>query len=197
MTSSARLVCAVDPGLAHVGWGLVGRYGAKLDLVDSGHIATPPDVELNDRLRTIWRQLAVVCREYRPALLGIEDQAGVSVGARMSAKRQVEAAQKGRSVKAFGFSANNDPIFEVCGIAKSVAWSYSVPVVMYTAGQAKIAVCGRGKGRAEKREVIQAIRAYFPGVERDGHVLGEHEADAIAGAIHVERVTLLAARRTG
>jgi Holliday junction resolvasome RuvABC endonuclease subunit len=187
----------MDPGLAHVGVAVVGRYGAKLDLIDSCHIETPPDMELNDRLRLIWRRLAVCCRDYRPSVLAIEDQAGVSVGARMSAKRQVEAAAKGRTIKAFGFSANNDPIFEVCGVAKAVAFGYGIPVVMYTAGQAKIAVCGKGKGRAEKREVIAAVRYYFKGIERDGHLLGEHEADAIAGAIYVERVTMLQARRAG
>lgn len=194
MTNPARVVAAVDPGLAHVGYGLVGRYGAKLDLVESGYISTPADWDLNDRLKKIWRELATVCRDFKPSVVAIEDQAGPSVGARMSAKRQLEAAQKGRTVKAFGFSANNDPIFEVCGIVKAVAWAYGIPVMMYTAAQAKIAVCGRGKGRAEKQEVIAAIRHYFPGLERDGQKLGEHEADAIAGAIYCERVTMLGAK---
>jgi crossover junction endodeoxyribonuclease RuvC len=192
VTNPARVCMAVDPGLAHVGYGLVGRYGAKLDLVDSGHIPTPPDWDLNDRLRKIWRDLATVCRDVRPTLMGVENQAPASIGARMQG---LKAAAKGE--KAGGFSANNDPVFEVVGIAKAVAFSYGIPVLLYSPQQAKIAVCGPGSGRATKQQVMQACRVYFPGIERDGHRLGEHEADAIAGAIYVERVTLLQSRRAG
>jgi Holliday junction resolvasome RuvABC endonuclease subunit len=205
--SDPRVIAALDPGLTNVGLGLVARYGAKLDLVESQHIHSPaaekldtPEAkrdDLNRRLKKIWRDIALVCRDYRPVLFGIEDQQGVRVGARMNAKRQIEAAREGRSIKSFGMSAEADYVAEVVGIVKAVAFSYGVPVMMYTAQQAKIAVCGRGHGHAEKREVIQAVRHYFPGIERDGHVLKEHEADAIAGAIYCERITMLQARRAG
>jgi Holliday junction resolvasome RuvABC endonuclease subunit len=200
--STPRLVAAIDPGLAHVGLGLVARYGSKLDLVDSKHIATEPRgnldsadakrIDLTRRLREIWHGLALFCREYRPSILGIEDQAPAAVGARM---RGLKAAADGE--KSGGFNSNNDPVFEVVGIAKAVAFSYGIPVLLYVPEHAKIAVCGPGKGKATKREVITACRIYFPGIERDGHRLGEHEADAIAGAIYVERVTLLQSRRAG
>jgi crossover junction endodeoxyribonuclease RuvC len=180
--SNSRQVCAIDPGLAHVGWGLVGRFGPKLELVDSGHIETKPDEELTVRLRRIWLGLATVCRDYRPA----------SVGARVMGLKAAARGEKGG-----GFGANNDPVFEVVGVAKAVAFSYGIPVMLYSPQQAKIAVCGKGSGSAKKAQVMQACRVYFPGIERDGHRLGEHEADAIAGAIYCERVTLLAARRAG
>lgn len=191
MTGPAHVCMAVDPGLAHVGYGLVGRYGAKLDLVESGHISTPADWELTDRLKKIWRDLAVVCRGSRPTLMGIENQAPAAIGARMMG---LKAAAKGE--KAGGFNHNNDPVFEVVGIAKAVAFSYGIPVMLYSPQQAKIAVCGKGSGSAKKAQIIDAIRrCYFQGIENDGQVLGEHEADAIAGAIYCERVTYLTARR--
>ncbi len=192
MTTSARIICACDPGIAHVGWGLVGRFGAKLDLIDSGHIETKPDEELTARLRRIWVGLATVCRDYRPALFGIEDQAPAAVGARVMGLKAAARGEKGG-----GFGANNDPVFEVVGVAKAVAFSYGIPVMLYAPKQAKIAVCGKGAGSAKKPQVMAACRVYFPGIERDGHRLGEHEADAIAGAIYCERVTLLASRRAG
>lgn len=205
--SDPRIIAALDPGLTNVGLGLVARYGAKLDLVESQHIHAPaadnletPEAkreDMNRRLKKIWRDVALVCREYRPALFGIEDQQGVRVGARMNQKRQIEAARKGQTIKAFGMSADADYVAEVVGLAKAVAFSYGIPVLMYSPQQAKIAVCGRGHGHAEKSEVIKAVRLYFPGIESNGQVLREHEADAIAGAIYCERVTLLAARRAG
>lgn len=188
-----RLVLSVDPGLTHVGYGCVGRYGgaAKLELVESGHITTSADEELTDRLRRIWRELAMVVRDLRPVLIGVENQSGAAIGAR---QRGLDAARRGE--KGGGFNASNDHVFEVVGIAKAVAFSYGVPVMLHSPQQAKIAVCGRGKGRAQKSEVLQAItRVYFPGIEHDGKRLSEHEADAIAGAIYCERVTYLTSRR--
>jgi Holliday junction resolvasome RuvABC endonuclease subunit len=195
-----RVIAALDPGLTHVGLGIVGRYGAKLDLVWSQHIKAEANVgletpeakriDLNRRLKKIWREVAMAMRDYRPSLLGIEDQAPATIGARMQG---LKAAALGE--KAGGFSANNDPVFEVVGIAKACAFAYGIPVLLYTPQQAKIAVCGKGNGNASKGDVIKAIRYYFPGIEADGQVLREHEADAIAGAIYCERVTLLDARR--
>lgn len=198
MTNTARIVMAVDPGIAHVGVGLVARYGARLDLVDSTHIDTPPDEDADDRERRIWVKLATIAKEYRPALVGYEDQRGVNVGARMNAKRAVEAARRGIDGPTLGFGANNDLVFEVVGIAKAVCWSYGAQLYRYTAQQAKKAVAGNG--RAEKTAVRSAIRHYFPGYERLAErEIDLNEADAIAGAIYCERVTYLSGRvrRTG
>jgi Holliday junction resolvasome RuvABC endonuclease subunit len=169
----------------------VGRPRARFELIDSGHIATKPDADLNDRLRVIWQAFAKLCRDYRPSLVGVENQAGAAIGARMQG---LKAAAKGE--KAGGFSANNDPVFEVVGVIKAAAFAYNIPVMLYAPQQAKIAVLGRGSGNAKKHEVVAAIRSIFRGaIETDGRVLGEHEADAIAGAIYCERVTMLGARR--
>lgn len=185
-----RIVLCADPGLAHVGYGLVGRYSGKFELVDSGHIETKAEQELTDRLRKIWLGFAKLCRDYRPALVGVEDQAGASIGARMMG---LKAAAKGE--KAGGFNHSNDAVFEVVGAIKAAAFSYGIPVMVYSPKQAKIAVLGAGKGNAKKHEVIGAVRAIFRGVvERDGRTLGEHEADAIAGAIYCERATFLGER---
>lgn len=181
---------AVDPGLAHMGYACVGRYGARLDLAESGHVSTPADWELGDRLRKIWRELATLCRDFRPALFGIENQSNAAIGARAM---QLKAAAKGE--KAGGFNAFNDAVFEVVGIAKAVAFSYGIPVMLYSPQQAKIAVCGKGSGSAKKPQVMAAVRHYFPGLERDGQKLDEHQADAIAGAIYVERMLFMEARR--
>lgn len=187
-----NLTLAADPGVAHVGFGLVGRFGAsaKFELVDYGQISTKADADLNDRVRVIWRAFATLCRDYRPCTVAIENQAGAAIGARMMG---LKAAAKGE--KGGGFNFSNDAVFEVVGAIKAAAFAYGIPVMLYAPQQAKIAVLGRGKGNAKKHEVIAAVRAIFRGVvEVDGKMLTEHSADAIAGAIHVERVTMLAGR---
>lgn len=186
--SEPTVIASVDPGLAHVGWAVGARYGAKLDLIESGYIETEPSEDLDLRLRTIWVGLAKPFKAYRPAVVGVENQSPASVGKRVM---QLKAARSGE--KAGGWNASNDQVFEVVGIAKAVAWSFGARVVLFTPERAKIAACGPGKGRATKSEVINAIRrCYFPGIEiSTGRPLVEHEADAIAGFIHVEREVFL------
>lgn len=174
-----RIVLAADPGIRHVGFGVVGRRASKFELVDHGEISTKSDADLNDRLRVIWQAVARLCRDYRPALLGVENQAGAIIGAR----------QRGEQ------NAFNDQVLEVVGAIKAAAFSYAIPVMLYSPQQAKIAVLGHGNGNAKKAAVMGAVRAIFKGaIEQDGQPLGEHEADAIAGAVYCERVTYLSAR---
>ncbi len=189
MNDPERVIGFVDPGLTHVGWAVVARYAAKLDLVDSGHIETDPQWELDDRLRRIWRMLVEPFREYRPSVIGYEDQLGPVIGAQ---EKQLRAARTG-SKKGF-FNAHNHHVFETVGIVKAIAFGYRARVERVASQTLKIAVLGKGNGHAEKSEVIKGVRRYLPGIERDGHVLVEHEADAIAGAIHVERTEHLRSR---
>jgi Holliday junction resolvasome RuvABC endonuclease subunit len=179
--SEPDLIASVDPGLAHVGWAIGGRYGARPEIVESGYIPTDPKAELDDRLREIWLGLVRPFKVYRPKVVAIENQGPASIGKR---KKQLEAAAKGE--KAGGWNASNDHVFEVVGIAKAVAWSYGARVVMYAVQTAKKVAADNGN--ATKQEVINAIRRiWFPGIENDGQPLSEHEADAIAGFICVER----------
>lgn len=139
-----------------------------------------------------------MAKAYRPTLVGYECQRGVNVGARMNAKRAIAAAARGEAGPSLGFGANNDLVFEVVGIAKAVCWSYGSTLFRYTPQQAKIAVCGKGNGSAEKEQVREAIRFYFKGYEQlMKRCIDLNEADAIAGAIHCERVTFLAGRAAG
>lgn len=190
-----RYVATLDPGLAHVGWSVVTRFGAKLDLVDSGHIETDPDEELNARLKRIWLKWATVLRYYRPSLVGVEDQLKVAAAARGRAQAIAKAVREGkRAPKELGFNANNDPVMIVVGVAKTVAFSYCAEVMDYAPTQAKKAVTN--DSYAEKGAVRAAVRHYFPGYEQlMGRIIDLNEADAIAGAIYCERVTYLDAKR--
>jgi Holliday junction resolvasome RuvABC endonuclease subunit len=180
----------VDPGLANIGWAAVARYGAKVDIVDSGYIETSPKDSLDERLKKIWRGLVLPFSELRPAVVGYEDQSGPSIGARMMG---LKAAARGE--KAGGFNVSNDHVFECVGIVKALAWGYNARVVGVGSQALKIAVCGKGNGRADKATVMRHVMYYFPDLLKAGHKLNEHSADAIAGAIHVERGAFMSSRK--
>lgn len=186
--SEPDFIASVDPGYRRVGWCVGARYGARLDLAESGCIETTTDDEQEVRLRQIWLGLARPFKAYRPKVVCIENQSPASVGKRVM---QLKAAARGE--KRGGYNDSNDQVFEAVGIAKAVAWSYGARVVLFAPQSAKKSVTSNGN--ATKLEVINAIRfIYFKGMEQGRAPLEEHEADAIAGFIHCERAIHLAAR---
>jgi len=189
-----RVVLAVDPGIRHLGVGIVARYGGKLDIVESCHIETDSKEDTDARERRIWFKLATLCKAHRPAYVGYEDQRGVNVAARQNAQRAIAAVQRGAPIPTLGYAGGNDAVPEVVGIVKAVAWSFGATLFRYQAQQAKRAVAG--DGHADKEQVRAAIRHYFKGYEQlMQRIIDLNEADAIAGAIYCERVTCLDARR--
>jgi Holliday junction resolvasome RuvABC endonuclease subunit len=194
VSDPTNITMAIDPGIAHVGVGIVARYGAKLDIVESCHIETSPDEDTDARERRIWYRIATLAKAHRPAFVGYEDQRGVNVAARQNAQRAIAAAKSGAPIPKLGYAGGNDAVPEVVGIVKAIAWSYGATLFRYTAQQAKKAVAG--DGRADKEQVRSAIRHYFKGYEQlMGRIIDLNEADAIAGAIYCERVTYLDAKR--
>jgi Holliday junction resolvasome RuvABC endonuclease subunit len=182
------MIASVDPGLAHMGWCVGARYGARLDLAESGCIDTDPADDQETRLRQLWLGLARPFKAYRPKVVCIENQSPASIGKRVM---QLKAAARGERVG--GYKDSNDQVFEAVGIAKAVAWSFGARVMLFSQNTAKKAVTSNGL--ASKLEVINAIRfIYFPGMEKGRAPLEEHEADAIAGFICCERTMYLEAK---
>lgn len=182
----------VDPGLRYCGFGILARVGGKLSHRDSGHIDTPTDWPLERRQRMIWRELDRQIRLHKPDLIAYEDQSGVSAAARESQKRQLEAAQRGTTIKAWHFNADNDAVTEVVGIVKGLSFHYGIPLHPVQPRSAKVVVLGKGHGSASKDDVRRAVRIIFKLAN-----LSEHAADAIAMAVTGEQKTWLQARRVG
>lgn len=187
-----RVVLAIDPGLRFCGYGIIARAAGRLQHRASGHVETPTDWDLERRQRFIWRALDRLIRQHNPALIAWEDQAGVSAAARESQKRQVEAAKRGRTVKAFHFSADNDGVTEVVGIVKCLAFHYGIPLHKVQPRSAKVALLGPGHGSADKDDVRRAVRMIFR-----LHDVSEHGADAVAVGVTAERRTWLQVKRAG
>ncbi len=185
------IAVGTDPGLAALGFGVIRRDGRRLFWEEAGTITTDSARPLIERQRVIFWSLTRVLREHRPAVLGIEDQSGVSAGARMAVKRQLEAARRGQEVKGFGFNASNDGVIEVVGIIKAAAFAARVPVVMLQPRSIKVAVLGPGGGKADKDQIKAKIAQLFPDIGR----ISSHAADGFAAAIGAELQFQIESRR--
>lgn len=178
-----------DPGLAKSAVAIVGREGSRLSLLHRALITTKPDQPDMARFRTIWAALSEPIRKYHPTVIGIEDQSGVSVAARMQGKRAAEARSKGNKAPGgAGFNSNNDGVLSVVGLAKGAAIAYGTRYKMLHPQTIKIAVLGKGGRSGKKADMIAAVKALFPELRMPGVKLSEHEADAIAMAILALRV---------
>jgi crossover junction endodeoxyribonuclease RuvC len=190
-----RIALGADPGLANTGFGVVARAPQKLEFLDAGTIATDSARPLEEREQLIWETFSGLVREYRPVVIGIEDQSGVNAAARQNVARQLAAARAGRAVKGFGFNASNDGVIEVVGILKAVAFAYRVRVVMLQPRTIKVQLIGAGAGQAEKVDVKAGVVRVLPALV--GARLSSHAADGLATAITAERVDFIESRRFG
>ena len=66
-------ILGLDPGLAHMGWGVIDVAGSRLTHVAHGVIATKPAAEgLGLRLMMLHRELALIIAEHAPAAIAVE-----------------------------------------------------------------------------------------------------------------------------
>jgi crossover junction endodeoxyribonuclease RuvC len=152
MTVTIRIL-GLDPGLAHMGWGVIDVSGSRLVHVAHGVIATKPALGLGVRLMTLYRELAAVIAELSPAAIAVE-QAFVA--------RDPSAALK-------------------LGHARAVALLAAAQAGMEIAEYAPnhIKKCVVGAGHAGKEQVLFMVRRLLPACG----VTQADAADALAAAI--------------
>lgn len=174
-----------DPGWRFSALAVVERAGRGFELLHRQIIKTKPKQSQQECERVFFDALSGGLRAWKPMGLGIEDQSGVSAGARgalMAAARSGKPLKKG----GLGFNAGNDNVTGSVFIAKTACMAYGVRYELFNLKTIKIAVCGKGGGNAEKADVIAAVKSLFP--EIADVKISEHEADAIAIAVHMIRV---------
>ncbi len=69
----ANIVLGIDPGLAHVGWGVIREKGASCELLEYGHLATSPDNSHAERLLAVHLEIIGVIDTYRPEVMAVEE----------------------------------------------------------------------------------------------------------------------------
>jgi crossover junction endodeoxyribonuclease RuvC len=126
-------VLGVDPGLTRCGIGLVeGAIGSPLKLVDVGVILTGVDLDLDQRLLELDRQLTQLVDVWQPDVVAVE---------------RVFSQHNVRTVMGTGQAA---------GVALLIAAKAGIPVMMHTPSEVKAAITG--SGRANKVQVALMVQ---------------------------------------
>jgi crossover junction endodeoxyribonuclease RuvC len=148
------VVLGIDPGTAHMGFGVVLARGQRLAALDGGVIETRAGAPLERRLAEIHARVCDLIREYRPAAVAIED------------------LYFGRNVhSAFA-------VGQARGVVLLSAGMSGIPCFSYTPQVVKQAVCGAGgAGKEQVQRMVGALLS-LPELPRP-----DHAADALAVAI--------------
>ena len=148
------IILGIDPGYAILGWGVIEKKGNHFRTIDYGAVTTDKDMEMPDRLETLYNGLREIIEEYRPEEASIE--------------------------KLF-FNTNTTTAINV-GQARGVAILACVKgglkVAEYTPLEIKMARVGYG--RADKKQVQFMVKTMLtlPAVPKP-----DDTADALAAAI--------------
>jgi crossover junction endodeoxyribonuclease RuvC len=148
------VVLGIDPGTAHMGYGVVLSRGRRLAALDGGVVGTAEGEPLERRLARIHARVCDLIARYEPTAVAVED------------------LFFGRNARtAFAVGQARGAVVLAAGLAGIACYSYTPQAV-------KQAVCGSGS--AEKDQVQRMVGALLalPSPPDD-----DHAADALAVAI--------------
>jgi crossover junction endodeoxyribonuclease RuvC len=163
MTLTIRIL-GLDPGLAHMGWGIIDVSGSRLAHVAHGVIATKATSGLGVRLMELHRELSVVIETHAPRAIAVE-QAFVA--------RDPQAALKLGHARAVALLAAAQAGLEIAEYAPN-----------------HIKKCVVGAGHAGKEQVQFMVRRLLPACG----VTQADAADALAAAIAHAHISTTRAR---
>jgi crossover junction endodeoxyribonuclease RuvC len=155
----------VDPGLSRCGYGAVRNIGGRLSVEAFGHLTTPRDDPLSERLAALWEDLTQLLAELRPDVVVVE---------------RVLFQVNARTAMSVG---------QASGLALAAAARAGCPVAQYSPNEVKLAVAGYGS--ATKEQVQRMVQVLL---KLDAPPRPADRADALALAVcHLSGAGLRAA----
>ena len=155
----------VDPGLSRCGYGAVRSTDGRLSVEAFGHLTTPVDDPLSERLAALWEDLTELLEDLRPDVVVVE---------------RVLFQVNARTAMSVG---------QASGLALAAAARFGCPVVQYSPNEVKLAVAGYG---AATKEQVQRMVQVLLGL--DERPRPADRADALALAVcHLSGAGLRAA----
>lgn len=148
------LALGIDPGTAATGYGLVGRVGEEMQLMEHGVIRTSPEQTAPQRLLEIYSHVLDLIHRHGPTEVAVE---------------KIFLGRNAASAMAVG---------QARGVVLLAAGQAGVVVYEYTPQQVKQAVAGYG--RATKDQIQEVLRQ---SLNLDDPPRPHHAADAIAVAL--------------
>ncbi|MBM7066559.1 crossover junction endodeoxyribonuclease RuvC [Actibacterium sp. 188UL27-1] len=152
-------VIGIDPGLRHMGWGIIDVAGSRLRHVANGTCKTAGR-DLAPRLVSLFDQLTEILRVHGPQTAAVE-QTFVNKDAAGTLK-----------------------LGQARAIALLVPAQAGLGVAEYAPNAVKKAVVG--VGHADKRQIDHMVRLQFPGIDLDSADAADALAIAICHAHHAQ-----------
>ncbi|MBV9659993.1 MAG: crossover junction endodeoxyribonuclease RuvC [Acidimicrobiales bacterium] len=144
----------MDPGLSRCGYGAVSGQGGGLTPVAFGHLVTPPELPISERLARLWADLEDLLDDLHPDVVVVE---------------RVLFQVNARTAMSVG---------QASGLALAAAARRGYPVVQYSPNEVKMAVAGYGSA---SKEQVQAMVKVLLGLSEAPRPADR--ADALALAI--------------
>jgi crossover junction endodeoxyribonuclease RuvC len=144
----------VDPGLSRCGYGAVANDGGRLTAAAYGHLTTPTDLPLAERLAVLWDDLQALIDDFKPDVMVVE---------------RVLFQVNARTAMSVG---------QASGLALAAAARAGCPVVQYSPNEVKLAVTGYGSATKEQVQEMVKVLLNLPEAPRPAD-----RADALALAV--------------
>ena len=173
-----------DPGFAFLGCGVIESTASTTRVLHHETFKTTSKESAEARLDAIADYIGDILEQFKPHVIGYENQAGVEVGMQRMREKEPDKA---------GSNYSSRRVHEVSGIIRCGARFYNLPCYCLAPNTIKLAVLGKGGGRAKKQRMKDAVRTFFQ------VVASEHAADAIAvgiGAMRAHRHAMLSVNRS-
>ena len=125
-------ILGIDPGMAIVGYAMIGTDNNGIELLTSGSIQTDKKLDDSKRLLEIYNDLSQIVEKYKPDCASVE--------------------------QLFFFKNQKTiiPVAEARGVILTVLEQYNIPTYSYTPMEVKQVLTGYG--RADKKEVEQMVK---------------------------------------
>lgn len=156
------IILGIDPGLAKTGCGIIAIESNQPRILTYGVISTRKEQSLPVRLKTIYKDIRELCREYKPNVAAVED-----IFFAANVKTAVAVAQ-------------------ARGVAILATEESGIDIVEYSPLQIKQSIVGYG--RAKKNQIQEMVKVLL---SMDKIPKPDHAADALAVALtHAFRMKL-------
>lgn len=154
-------ILGIDPGTGIVGFGFLKADSKRLEVVDAGVIRTPAHEASEKRLLTIYDEINLLIKEFKPEWLSIE---------KLFFSRNVTTAMA---------------VSQSRGVIVLAAIQAGLQIAEYTPLQIKMAITGYG--RADKKQMQEMVRVLL---NLEAIPKPDDAADALAAAItHAQFIT--------
>lgn len=120
-------ILGIDPGFGIIGFGVIDKTNANLEVIDYGVINTPKEMQFNERLDVIFNSINKLIEKFEPNEIAIEE---------LYFNRNITTGIK---------------VAEARGIILLAFQQHKLPIYEYTPQDIKMALTGTG--RADKSQM--------------------------------------------